>query len=212
MDYTADADVDIDADHYPVAKQPQSQAQSQPQQQPQSTTPIKTEPATKPGIYKTITPAEENRFTPSNDLPSQYQSGSVQKWLCGSCGMENGLTAMKCGMCGNEKAALVSTVSYEKAPSGSWKCPRCTVENKADSLTCSMCGTRWEPVRVVTNAPKAASVTSTGAASKKSPGGKPKKKIVGKNESGVELEYAKKVDVHVYKAGSKSIPGHGASM
>jgi len=77
-----------------------------------------------------------------------------------------------------------------------------------------MCGTRWEPVRVVTNVPKGASVTSTstGSASKKVPGGKPKKKIVGKNESGVELEYAKKVDVHVYKAGSKAIPGHGASI
>jgi len=89
-----------------------------------------------------------------------------------------------------------------------------TIENKGDTLSCSMCGTKWEPTRVVTAAPKSPYGTNTNSATspkKSPPGGKPKKKIVGKNESGVELEYAKKVDVHMYKAGSTARPGHGAS-
>ena len=42
-------------------------------------------------------------------------------------------------------------------------------------------------------------------------GVKPKKKIVSKADSGVELEYAKKVDIFNYKSGSAAVPGHGAS-
>lgn len=43
------------------------------------------------------------------------------------------------------------------------------------------------------------------------PGAAPKKKIVSKASSGVELEYAKKVDVYNYKSGTTALPGHGAS-
>jgi len=200
-----DDNVDIDADHYPPSKPAQ----------PQPAPAVEPPAPTKSGIYKKVTPKEETHFTPTADLPAQYQTNSVQKWICGSCGMENGISSTKCGMCGNVKPSLVSTVTYEKSPGGSWKCVKCTVENKADALACSMCGARWEATRVVTNPTSSSygSATSTTSPKKSpsAPGGKPKRKIVGKNESGVELQYAKSVDVHMYKAGSTARPGHGAS-
>jgi len=172
--------------------------------------PVEPQPTpTKSGLYKPVSSPGSTQYQPDDDLPSQYQSSSVHKWLCPSCNMENSASSTKCGMCGNNKAALVTTISYETSPSGPWQCPRCKVENKVDATQCSMCGTRWEPTKIVTAPQKAAA--KAGGPAKRSPGGKQKKKIVGKNESGVELEYAKKVDVYVYKTGSTARPGHGAS-
>jgi len=203
-----DDNVDINADDYPI--QPSAQPQPAPQPAPPPVNQITNTP-TKSGMYKTVTPSEETHFTPSADLPAQYASNSVVNWVCPSCATENGTSADKCRMCGGMKPSLVTTVTYEKNPGGPWQCIRCTVQNKSDASQCSMCGTKWEPKRVVTPAPKANSPNQAATGPKKSPGGKQKKKIVGKNESGVELEYAKKVDVYNYKTGSTAVPGHGAS-
>lgn len=82
--------------------------------------------------------------------------------------------------------------------------------NDRAGLKCTMCGNarpKFDPtvMRQKALTPKSSSTVRA------VPGAKPKKKIISKSESGVELEYAKKVDMFNYKAGSTALPGHGAS-
>jgi hypothetical protein len=174
--------------------------QQQPQQQVQ-----------KPGMYFKVGAVEDapvQSYAPPEDGP----------WRCSTCGTVQAKHLGKCGMCGSAKATTAAPVYHPEAAGErpfeeNWKCPRCSVPNDRSSLKCNMCGAdrpQFDPTVAKRNM---ISATKQPPAKNTRPGAGqgPKKKIISKASSGVELEYAKKVDVYNYKSGSAAVPGHGAS-
>jgi len=198
------------------------QGPPQPPPEPEPVVEDPPEPQASPrsGLYQKTGPADPNRDWRPNpsELPAQYQGGGdggPTGWRCPSCGTVQKDGVGKCGMCGTGRTANAEIVYLDddigdRPFSADWKCSRCAVSNDKSGLKCKMCGND-RPKSDPAAQRKQSLVPKSSVQMKGMPGVKPKKKIVSKAASGVELEYAKKVDVYTYKTGTTAIAKHGAS-
>jgi len=161
------------------------------------------------GVYRTVEdPPDGPKYVQSSDIPDQYKN---TLWKCHSCSSTNPPDKSKCSMCGTQRGVQSTYVQgSSNSPQQEWTCSSCKVSNQSNRENCVMCGTKYKP-------PAPSPSKNPGAVAdkkKKAPGpagaGPKKKAIVTKAGAGIELQYAKGVDIFNYKSGSTSIPGHGA--
>jgi len=160
------------------------------------------------GVYRKIETSDTGtKYTPSasSDLPEQYQT---YKWKCPSCASVHTSALARCNLCGTQKST--NHIVKDENATAVWSCSSCKVENTPGRTTCIMCGTKYKPTAPAPS-PGALKTNTPDSKKKANPQAlvSKKKQIVSKAGAGIELQYAKGLEM-TYKSGTTAIPGHGA--